>query len=216
MAKPVYTLVVGSKQVSSWSLRPWLLMKQAQLPFEEIVIELRTPQTRTQILKHSPSGQVPLLKHGDLAVWDSLAIAEYLNEQHPELGLWPAERAARAMARCMAAEMHSSFRDMRYGLPMEFTSRGLTPQMSDQVAADIRRVVEMWRTARARHGAGGPFLFGRFSITDAMFAPVCSRFTTYVPKLADYGDDGSAEAYRAMMMNLPAMQDWGQGANAAA
>jgi glutathione S-transferase len=207
-----YTLVVGSKQVSSWSLRPWMLMRQAGIAFEEVVIPLRGPGTRAEILKHSPSGQVPLLKDGRLAVWDSLAIAEYLHEKHADKELWPADATARAWARCISAEMHSSFREMRYGLPMEFSSRGLKPAINEQCAKDITRVVAIWTTTRKRFGAGGPFLFGAFTIADAMFAPVASRFTTFAPKLADYGDDGSAAAYRDMMMALPTMQDWGAAA----
>ena len=214
MAKTVYTLVVGSKQVSSWSLRPWLLMRQAGLDFEEIVIRLRQPDSRPKILSHSPSGQVPCLKHGDVAVWDSLAIAEYLNERHPELKLWPADAAVRSHARSIAAEMHSGFRELRYGLPMEFAGRGLTPQVNEQCAKDITRVVQIWRETRAKYGAGGPFLFGAFGIADAMFAPVASRFTSYGTKLADYGDDGAAETYRAMMMALPPMVEWAKGAKA--
>ena len=212
MADNAYTLVVGSKQLSSWSLRPWLLMRQADIGFEEIVILLDQPDTKAKIALHSPSGRVPLLKHGSLAVWDSLAIAEYLHERHPELRLWPADVTARAHARSISAEMHSSFRDLRYALPMKFSSRGLAAEVDEQCAADIRRVVQIWCQSRNKFGAGGPFLFGKFGIADAMFAPVASRFTTYGARLAGCGDDGGAETYRAMMMSLPAMLDWGQAA----
>lgn len=212
MAGNAYGLVIGSKQVSSWSLRPWILMRQAGIGFDETVIQLRQPGTRAAILKHSPSGQVPLLTHGSLLLWDSLAIAEYLNERHPELHLWPADAGARAHARCISCEMHSSYRELRFGLPMEFSSRGLTPQINEQCAADIKRIVEIWCETRKRHGTGGPFLFGTFTIADAMFAPVASRFTTYGTRLADYGGDGAAEAYRAVLMALPAMLDWGNAA----
>ncbi len=214
MAKTNYTLVVGSKQVSSWSLRPWLLMRQAGIAFEEVLVALRQPDTRATILTHSPSGQVPLLKHGELAIWDSLAIAEYLNERHPDKKLWPADAAVRARARSISTEMHASFRELRYGLAMEFSSRGLTPEINEQCAKDIFRVVRIWQETRVKHGAGGPFLFGTFTIADAMFAPVASRFTSYGTRLADYGDDGSAEQYRAVMMGLPSMIDWGNGAKA--
>ena len=212
MAKVDYKLVVGSKQVSSWSLRPWLLMRQAGIGFEEVVVQLRRTTTSPEILKHSPAGLVPILKHGKLAVWDSLAIAEYLNERHPDKQLWPADPAVRAQARCISAEMHSGFRELRYGLGMEFTSRGLTPQINAQCAKDIRRVVQIWSGTRNQHGASGPFLFGTFTIADAMYAPVASRFTSYGTRLAEYADDGAAEAYRAMMMALPAMAEWGKGA----
>jgi glutathione S-transferase len=214
MAEAAYELVIGSKQVSSWSLRPWLLMRQAGLAFTETLIELRRPDTRAQILKHSPSGQVPLLKHGSFAVWDSLAIAEYLHERHPQARLWPADATARAIARCVAAEMHSSYREMRYALPMEFMARGLSAKLGEAVEADIARIVALWCDARRRFGAQGPFLFGTFSIADAMFAPVVSRFTSYGIDLAAHGDTGEAEPYRAMLMALPAMAEWGKGAKA--
>ncbi len=212
MASTAYTLVVGSKQVSSWSLRPWILMKQAGIAFDEVVIRLRQIGTSAQILDHSPAGLVPVLKHGALTIWDSLAIAEYLNEQHADRQLWPAAAAERAQARSVSAEMHSGFRDLRIGLSMEFSGRGLTPAINEQCAKDIRRIATVWRDTRKAHGAVGPFLFGAFSIADAMYAPVASRFTSYGTKLADYGDDGSAEAYRAMMMALPSMAEWAKGA----
>ena len=208
MASGIYTLVVGSKQLSSWSLRPWLLMKQAGIGFEDVVILLDQPDTKAKIAKYSPSGKVPLLKHGSLTVWDSLAIAEYLNERHPEKQLWPADATARAHARSASAEMHSSFRDLRLALPTQFALTGLVPEISGPTAADIRRIAEIWTSCRKQFGAGGPFLFGAFCIADAMFAPVASRFTTYGTKLSAFGDDGSAEAYRVMLMGLPAMRDW--------
>ena len=208
MAGNAYTLVIGTTSFSSWSLRPWLLMKQAGIGFDQIVVPLRQPNTASEILKHSPSGQVPALKHGDLNIWDSLAIAEYLNERHPQARLWPADTAARATARSISAEMHSAFRELRYGLPMDFSARDLKPEINAQCAADIRRMVSVWCQTRAKYGAAGPSLFGTFSIADAMFAPVASRFTTYAIKLADYGDTGTAEAYRAMMMALRPMVDW--------
>ena len=212
MAGNAYTLVIGTKQVSSWSLRPWLLMRQAGIGFDEVLVPLRSAATSPEIRKFSPAGLVPILKHGELTIWDSLAIAEYLNERHPQTRLWPADAAVRAHARSVAAEMHSGFRELRYGLPMEFTGGDLKPEINEQCAADIRRVVGIWCGARKSFGAAGPFLFGAFSIADAMFAPVASRFSSYATKLSDYGDDGSAEAYRAMMMALPPMIDWGLAA----
>ncbi len=214
MASTAYTLIVGSKELSSWSLRPWLLMKKAGLPFQEVVIQLDKPDTKALIAKWTPSGKVPVLKDGALPVWDSLAIAEYLNEAHPEAKLWPADPAARAHARAISAEMHSMFRELRYRLPMKFSTLGLKPDMNDDCRRDIARVVDIWCDARKRFGGGGPFLFGAFTIADAMFAPVASRFTSYGTHLADFGDDGSAEAYRAMLMALPAMLEWGVGAKA--
>jgi len=212
MAANAYTLVIGDKQVSSWSLRPWLLMRQTGIGFDEIQVTLRQSSTHADILKYSPTGLVPALEHGEVTVWDSLAIAEYLNERHPQLRLWPADTVTRAYARAISAEMHSGFRELRYGLPMEFTSGGLKPEINEQCARDIGRMVEIWRETRAKYGAGGPFLFGAFTIADAMFAPVASRFSSYVVKLGDYGDDGSADMYRAVMMSLPPMIDWGLAA----
>jgi glutathione S-transferase len=211
MAKSGYTLVVGTKQYSSWSLRPWLAMRQAGIGFEEVLVDLRQASTTPEILKHSRTGLVPILKHGELAVWDSLAIAEYLNEQHPEANLWPADREARAHARSVSAEMHSGFRELRMALSMEFTARGLKAEINEGCAKDIRRIVRIWQDARAANASRGPFLFGAFTIADAMFAPVASRFTSYILDLKDYGDDGSAAAFRDHMMALPAMREWAAG-----
>jgi len=212
MSSEAYTLVIGSKEGSSWSLRPWLLMKQAEIPFTEVLITLRQPDTKEKIEKYSPSGKVPALRHGDRIIWDSLAIAEYLNERHPDKSLWPGDEEARAFARCASAEMHSSFRGLRYGLPMEFSKRNLEPDLSAEAESDIRRVVALWCEARHRFGIGGPFLFGRFSVADAMYSPVASRFTTFDTDLKQYGDDGAAEAWRSMMMQLPHMMAWGEAA----
>lgn len=208
------TLVIGSKEGSSWSLRPWLLLKQTGISFEEILITLRTPDTAAQIARYSPSGAVPVLHHKGRIIWDSMAIAEYVNEQWPGRGVWPSDEEGRAHARCAAAEMHSSFREMRYGFPMEFSKRHLDADLNDQARADIRRVVQILGEARRRFGAGGPFLYGAFSNADAMYAPVASRFTSFDVKLSDYGDDGRVEEWRAMMMDLPHMKDWGTAAKA--
>lgn len=208
------TLVIGSKEGSSWSLRPWILLKQIGVDFEEILITLRQPDTAARIARYSPSGAVPVLHHEGRIIWDSMAIAEYVNEQWPGRGVWPADEEARAHARCAAAEMHSSFREMRYGLPMEFSKRQLDADLNAQAKADIRRVVQILAEARRRFGHGGPFLYGSFSNADAMYAPVASRFTSFDVTLSDFGDDGSVEAWRAMMMDLPHMQAWGIAAKA--
>ena len=208
----MYRLIIGSKEGSSWSLRPWILMRMADIPFEETLITLRQPDTAKKIAKYSPTGQVPVLHDGDRRIWDSLAIAEYLHERHPDKQLWPSAEGARAFARCVSAEMHSSFRDLRYGLPMEFSKRHLDATLNDQAEADIGRVVTIWNEARQRFGKGGPFLFGHFTIADAMYAPVASRFTSFDVDLGKRGDDGGAEAYRAMMMSLPEMLAWGEAA----
>ena len=213
---PSYRLIIGSKNFSSWSLRPWFLMKEAGLPFEEIEIRLRQPGTRAEILKHSPTGKVPALFDGDLSIWDSLAIAEFLAERHPDKKLWPESIEARATARAVSAEMHSGFAELRNSLPMDFLGRKPMASIPEGAANDIRRVVTIWNMARKKFGAGGPFLFGRLSVADAMFAPVASRFTTYALDLKNFGDDGSAEAYRAMLMARQSMREWAEGSVAEA
>lgn len=201
-------LVIGSKNTSSWSLRPWLLLKQSGLAFEEVVIPLRRADSRERILAVSPSGKVPVLVMGDVRIWDSLAICEFLAEHDP--ALWPANSRARAMARSISAEMHSGFSSLRTFLPMDFIARfGPPGKLLTAVRADIERVLDIWNECRRLHGQDGPFLFGAFSIADAMFAPVCSRFATYAVPL-----DPVSEAYVARMMALPAMQEWGRGAAA--
>ena len=170
------TLVIGNKQFSSWSLRPWLALKQLGLPFREVLVLLRRPETKAEILKYSPSGKVPYLIDGSLGVWDSLAIIEYLNELKPEARLWPADRAARAFARSISAEMHSGFAALRQHLGMDLKRTPAKGEWPSEAAADIERVQAIWAEARARHGKGGPFLFGAFTAADAMYAPVVNRF----------------------------------------
>jgi glutathione S-transferase len=207
---PEFTLVIGDRNYSSWSLRPWLILKHLGLAFEEVHVRLRQPDTRQQNLRHSPSGKVPVLKHAGLVIWDSLAIAEYLAEQFPQHHLWPASRAARAMARSISAEMHSGFQALRTHLPMHMTGRfpgkGLD---AEGVQEDIGRVQQIWVDARGQWGADGPFLFGAFSIADAMFAPVVSRFITY-----DAPCPAVCGAYRDAVWNMPAMQEWRTGCEA--
>ena len=207
-----YRLVIGNKAWSSWSLRPWLAMRRLGLPFEEISVRLRLPQSKAEILKHSPSGLVPTLIDGDVAIWDSLAILEYLGEQHPEAQMWPADRVARAMARSVAAEMHSGFGSLRQHCPMDLFARTPQATLPAEAETDIRRIVRLWRDCRARFGAAGPFLFSDFSGADAVYAPVASRFRTYVPDLARYGDDGTAQAYVATIFAMPEMGTWAEGA----
>ena len=197
------TLVIGNKQFSSWSLRPWLALKQIGLPFREVLVLLRRPETRAEILKYSPSGKVPYLIDGSLGVWDSLAIIEYLNELKPEARLWPADRAARAFARSISAEMHSGFAALRQHLGMDLTRTPAKGEWPAEAAADIERVQAIWAEARARYGSGGPFLFGQFTAADAMYAPVVTRFHRYGVPL-----DSALAAYRDAVLALPAMQEW--------
>jgi len=205
---PEFILVAGDKNTSSWSLRPWLVLRVAGIAFEEETVRLRLPDSKQNILRHSPSGFVPALKHDGLVIWDSLAIAEYLGELFPQKQLWPADRAARARARAISAEMHSGFQALRTHMSMDLLG-GRPGQGMDQegVAANIARVQEIWRDTRAQFGAGGPFLFGAFSIADAMYAPVVSRFRTY-----GVACDAVCTAYMDAVWNLPAMQEWIEGA----
>jgi glutathione S-transferase len=204
-----YTLVIGDKNLSSWSLRPWLLMRHAGIPFAEVKILLDRADTQDRIREHSAAGKVPILQAGDLTVWDSLAICEYIAEAHPDKALWPANAAARAVARSAVAEMHAGFAVLRKELPMEICGDHPDHRWSQAAADDIARVTGLWRDCRARFGGGGPFLFGAFSVADAMYAPVVTRFLTYGVTL------GTVErAYCEAVNGLPAMADWRKGARA--
>jgi glutathione S-transferase len=204
------TLYIGNKNYSSWSLRPWLALKQAGIAFDEVVTPLYRPESRAAILEFSPSGKVPALRRRDLLVWDSLAICEYLAEAFPQVHLWPDDPVARAVARSASAEMHSGFQALRAQLPMNVRAylpgRARTPQ----VEAEIARVTALWRDCRARFAGGrGGFLFGNFTIADAVYAPVASRFRTYAVALPP-----DAQAYCEALLDLPAMQQWTEGARA--
>jgi glutathione S-transferase len=203
-------LVIGDKAWSSWSLRPWLAAKVAKVPFREALVSLRQPDTAEQIARHSPSARVPVLRRGSLTIWDSLAICEYLAEVAPSL--WPGDANVRAVARSVSAEMHSGFHALRKEFPMDFHARieGYIP--SDQAQTDISRIAAVWRESRRGYGANGPFLFGAFTIADAMYAPVATRFRTYGIDLAQFGDDGTAASYAETLLAMPEMQEWGEGA----
>ncbi|EON17551.1 glutathione S-transferase [Cupriavidus sp. GA3-3] len=203
-------LVIGNKNYSSWSLRPWLLLRQAGIDFEEVQVRLFTGSFAAEIARYSPAGKVPALVDGEVTVWDSLAICEYLAERFPEKNLWPAERAQRAVARAVCAEMHSGFGNLRSQLPMNVTA--VLPGRGWNVAVqrDVERIAAIWEGLRQQHGASGPFLFGEFTVADAFFAPVVSRFATYGIHLPDDAED--AKAYADFMLALPAMQQWIAGA----
>ena len=201
-----YTLVIGNRNYSSWSLRGWLAMRLAGVAFEEIVIPLDEPGTRAAIAAHSPSGWVPVLRHGSTTIWDSLSIAEYLAETLPQAGLWPRDRAARAAARSVSAEMHSGFPALRNGMAMNIRARFAPRPIAADTEAEIGRITSLWAACRREFAADGPdegFLFGRPTIADAMFAPVVTRFATYGVPL----DDG-ARQYCARVTAMPAMQEW--------
>ncbi|MEO8113395.1 MAG: glutathione S-transferase family protein [Phenylobacterium sp.] len=199
-------LVVGTKKWSSWSLRPWLVARRAGADFTETVVELRQADgvSEAEIRGHSPSGLVPALKDGGLTVWDSLAICEYLAESHP--GLWPKDPAARALARAAAAEMHSGFPSLRGECPMDLERTPHDAELSELTHKDIRRIVALWSELLARFG--GPFLAGDWSIADAFYTPVATRFRTYGVALSDFGDTGAAGAYAQRLLQQPEYLEW--------
>lgn len=203
------TLIIANKNYSSWSLRAWLLLKQLRIPFDEVLIPLDTVETRGQILRYSASGRVPVLLDGEQTIWDSLAIAEYLAERFPDAQLWPAEPEARARARCVSAEMHSGFVNLRTHLPMNCRADFPDHEIVPEVQAEIDRIVAIWQDCRSRYGAHGDLLFGAFSIADAMFAPVAFRFATYGVAL-----EATAAAYVQTLLALPTVQEWLEAARA--
>jgi glutathione S-transferase len=212
-ARMAYTLIIGDKNYSSWSLRPWLAMKHAGIPFAEARIRLRQPETKAEILRHSPSGKVPALKTDGLVVCDSLAILEYLAEAPPQASLWPKDKATRAVARSVSAEMHSGFATLRNEMPMDLLSTLPAPPIGEALRGEIARIVEIWRGLRVEYAKhAGAFLFGAFSNADAMFAPVATRFRTYRVDLSAFGDDGTAQSYAETLLALPAMAEWTKGA----
>lgn len=198
-------LVIGNKNYSSWSLRPWLALRMAGIDFEEVRIPLYGPGAKEQILRHSPAGKVPILRDGDRLVFESLAICEYAAELAPQAGLWPADAGARAHARSISAEMHAGFGALRGTMPMNVRHRGerLAEPLSDAVRADVARITAIFEECRGRHAAAGPFLFGAFTIADAMFAPVVSRFATYSVALPP-----ASQAYADAVLALAPMQEW--------
>lgn len=197
------TLIVGNKNYSSWSFRPWIAMKVAGIPFEEVLISLDAPDFKARVSQHSGTGKVPVLIDGAVKVWESLAILEYLAEKFPAKALWPSDPAARAHARTVASEMHAGFVPLRRHCPMNMWRPVTTRVLPDDVAENVLRIDAMWTECRARHGAAGPFLFGGFGAADAMYAPVVSRFHTYGIEVGE-----AARAYMAAVMALPAWEEW--------
>jgi len=197
------TLVLANKAYSSWSMRPWMVLKHFDIPFDEIVIPMNQPETHAEMLKHAPSGKCPSLHDGTISVWDSLAIIEYLAETYPTFPIWPRGTEARAYARSLSAEMHSGFMALRRECPMNIRRPRRAIKVSEDVRADVVRIDEAFADARTRFGAAGAFLFGDFSAADAMFAPVVNRFDTYDLPVSD-----TTRAYMAAMKALPAWQQW--------
>ncbi|MBT3305079.1 MAG: glutathione S-transferase family protein [Alphaproteobacteria bacterium] len=210
-----FTAVLGDYNTSSWSMRGWLALKHSGASFDTVMVSFRDPDVKSHILAHSPSGLVPLLKHhtqdGDMLVWDSLAIIEFLNEMYPDAGLWPKDQAARAHARVVSAEMHSGFAPLRNHMPMNLRDTKHGEGMGDGVADNIARICAIWEDCRERFGqqsgGGGDFLFGTFTGADIMFAPVVTRFQTYGVDLSPV-----CRAYCEAVRATPAMQEWTAGA----
>ncbi len=197
------TLVIANKAYSSWSFRPFILMRHFDIPFSEVVIPLAQDDTKAAILRHAPSGKCPALRDGDLVIWDLLAIIEHIAELFPDLPIWPRAKAARATARALAAEMHAGFGALRAHLPMNMRRPVKRRELPPEVLADVARVEAAWADARGKFGTGGDFLFGEFCAADAMFAPVVNRFHVYdVPVVA------ASRAYMDAVMALSAYQDW--------
>jgi len=199
---PKLTLVIGNKNYSSWSLRPWLAMAAKNIPFAEVLIPLQHANTRQQILQYAPSGKVPILKYGNLIVWESLAIIECVADMHPEAGLWPEEPEFRAIARSLAAEVHAGYAAFRAQCPMNLRRSMATP-LSPATKAEIIHLLETWKRVRADIGSTGPFLFGDFGAVDAMFAPLATRLRSY-----EIPVDRASSHYIDAIYALPAFQQW--------
>jgi glutathione S-transferase len=202
-------LVLANKAYSSWSLRPWILLAHFKIPFEEVVIPMDQPETRERMLKYAPTGKCPSLHDGAIAVWESLAIVEYLAEKFPEKAIWPRGKAARAHARALSSEMHAGFLALRQHCPTNFRRPVRKLALTEAVEADVARIEAAWAQARQTFGAAGPFLFGRFSAADAMFAPVVNRLHVY-----DVAVGKTSRDYMDAIMALPAWKAWIKDAEA--
>lgn len=204
-SKPL--LIVGNKNYSSWSLRPFMALYMADIAFDDKVIPFGQPLGNPIFLKkvraYSKAGLVPILVHKGIAIWDTLAIMEYLAETWPDRNLWPKNKAARALARSACAEMHSGFRNLRNACPMILNRPQRAVPMNDAILADVARLQALWRQCRKAHGKGGPFLFGKFGIADAMFAPVVTRFETFDIKVAE-----DTQHYMNAVLATPAFHEW--------
>ena len=198
-------LVIGNKNYSSWSMRPWLAMRGCGIPFEEVFVPIYTDDKadKERILGYSPAGKVPILIDGEITVWDSLAIIEYLAERFPEAGIWPEDTAERAHARSISAEMHSGFVPLRSACAMNLHRPVRAVALSDDARANVARIEQIWSECLTRHGARGPFLFGAFSAADAMFAPIVHRFRTYAIDVSP-----QTKAYMDTMWTFQAFAEW--------
>ena len=199
------TLAIANKNYSSWSLRAWIAMREFDIPFEEKVIPLDLPDTKKNIARHSGAGRLPVLHHGEVTVWESLAILEYLAELYPAKAMWPKSRATRAMARAVANEMHAGFLPLRNACPMNLrrARKPLAANLSEDIHADVVRIEMLWKACRKSYGKGGPFLFGKFTIADAMYAPVATRLETYAIPVSRASRD-----YMEALFATRSFQDW--------
>jgi glutathione S-transferase len=197
------TIYLGSKNISTWSLRAWLMLLQTGVDFKAVFIELKQQNTREKIEKVSPSGKVPVLQYGDNVIWDSLSIGEYLAEQYPKARLWPENNYLRSIARSISCEMHAGFYELRKHLPFDASFRTKHFKVPAEAEKDVARVIQIWEECLNRSGNQGPFLFGHFTIADAMYAPVVVRFINYNVLLPP-----KAEQYAQAVMELPEMQMW--------
>lgn len=197
------TLVLGNKNYSSWSMRAWVLLRHFEIEFDEVLVRLHEEDSTARKLSFSPAGRVPVLLDGELPIWDTLAIVEYVAERFPEKRIWPADVEARARARSVSAEMHSSFLALRDRMPVNTRARYPGAGRGPGVEEDIARIREIWRECRGRYGGEGDFLFGEFSAADAMFAPVVARFLTYAVEL-----DGVEAEYSRAVLAVPAVEEW--------
>lgn len=201
-------LVIGDYNWSTWSLRPWLVLRKCGAPFTEVMVHLNREDTHAEILKHSPSGLVPALKVEGEVIWDSMAISVWAAEHYPEARLWPAGAHERWLARSATCEMHSGFAALRKQCPMDLKLR-TTLEPSPETAADLRRLVSLWREMRERFGQQGPYLFGEWSMPDAFFTPVATRVRSYGLDLSAHGDeDGVAQAYVDTLLEQPDFLEW--------
>jgi glutathione S-transferase len=202
-------MVIGTRKWSTWSMRPWLVARRAGLEVEDIVVALRTLETSKALETYSPSAQCPVLIDGGVTVWDSLAICEYLADRYQDKALWPQDPAARAVGRSACGQMHGGFQSLRGECPMDLAAPIETLELTEATQADVRKMIRLWRTLKRGHGqTGGPFLLGPWSIADAYFTPVATRFRTYNVDLSDHGDEGFAADYTALLLQQPEFLEW--------
>ena len=209
-------LVIGTKKWSSWSMRPWLALQHGKIPFKETLIPLRQLGATEASIRSagSPSGLVPVLKDADLVIWDSLAICEHLADKFPEAALWPTDPAARALGRAAAAEMHAGFHSLRGECPMDLGAPEAMVTLSEATHRDVRRIVQLFNSLRQLFAERGPFLLGEWSIADAFYTPVATRFRTYGVQLSDFGDSGEAGRYAQTLLETPEFLLWAEAAKA--